>query len=171
MAKNKKNAAAAAQVENVVVANEAVVENVVEAAETPQTEDKAAAAKAEAERLMAAAKEAAAAAKAAAKEAKEAAKKAKAFSSRPVRKSYFEVRVVDKMQDVVLEGEFVSKSDVHYCAEKTAIDCLASLREQFNYDEHVYYLFKVAKTDVQAASRRLISTLYLDEETNQIVID
>ena len=171
MAKNKKNAAAAAQVENVVAANDAVVENVVEAAEAPQTEDKAAAAKAEAERLMAAAKEAAAAAKAAAKEAKEAAKKAKAFSSRPVRKSYFEVRVVDKMQDVVLEGEFVSKSDVHYCAEKTAIDCLASLREQFNYDEHVYLIFKVAKTDEEGANRQLISTLYLDEETNQIVID
>lgn len=170
MAKNKKNAAAAAQVENVVVAEATVVENAQVAQEQPQAEDKAAEAKAEAERLMAAAKEAAAAAKAAAKEAKEAAKKAKAFTSRPVRKSYFEVRVIEKIQDIALEGEFLTKSDVHYCAEKAAIDTLAQLREDNGYDEHVYLIFKVSKSE-EFPCRQLISTVFLDEETNQIVID
>ena len=170
MAKNKKNAAAAAQVENVVVAEATVVENAQVAQEQPQAEDKVAEAKAEAKRLMAAAKEAAAAAKAAAKEAKEAAKKAKAFASRPVRKSYFEVRVCDTLGDISLESEFVTKSDVHYCAEKAAIDAVASLREQFGSTEHVYLIFKVSKSE-EFPTRSLISQVYLDETTNQIVID
>lgn len=162
MANKKNNAAKAAQVENITVKNEE--ERLAQLAK----EDKAAAAKAEAERLAQLAKEAKAAAEAAKAEAKEAAKKAKAFSSRPVRKSYFEVRVVDNIQSVTLEGEFVAKSDVHYCAEKTAIDNLASLREQFGYDEHVYIINKVTKDEER---RIFLGAVYLDKETNQIVID
>ena len=163
MAKNKKNAAAAAQIENVVVANEAVVENVVEAAETIQTEDKVAAAKAEAERLMAAAKEAAAAAKAAAKEAKEAAKKAKAFSSRPVRTCYFIAYYEDN------EEAYIGKGDVHYCVEKSAIDEVARQRED-DEEYRTVCIYKVRKDD-ENAERQLISKVYIDAETKQIVID
>ena len=166
---SKKNkAAAAAQVENVNVVSMpevAQVENV----NAPEV-SKADQLKSEAERLLAEAKAAKEAAKQAAKEAKEAAKKAKALTSRPVRKSFFEVRVSDNIQDAILEGEFVTKSDVHYCAEKAAIDAIAQLREDNGYDEHVYLIFKVNKSE-ECPTRQLISMVYLDEETNQIVID
>ena len=132
----KKNNAVKAQVENVNAVENTTAEATPQVApqaevENSELETKAEKAKAEAARLMEQAKKAAQEAKAAAKEAREAAKKAKAFTSRPVRKNTFEVRVCQKMADVTLGGEYVDNSDVHI----------------------------------------LISKLYLDLETNQIIID
>ena len=178
----KKNKAVKAQVENVNAVENTTAEatpQVVPQAEVENSEleTKAEKAKAEAARLMEQAKKAAQEAKAAAKEAREAAKKAKAFTSRPVRKNTFEVRVCQKMADVTLGGEYVDKSDVHYCAEKIAIDCLTELRAEGNNDEDkskVYLINKVSKeTDENGEPKEsiLISKLYLDLETNQIIID
>lgn len=178
----KKNNAVKAQVENVNAVENTTAEATPQVApqaevENSELETKAEKAKAEAARLMEQAKKAAQEAKAAAKEAREAAKKAKAFTSRPVRKCTFEVRVCQKMADVTLGGEYVDKSDVHYCAEKIAINCLTELRAEGNNDEDkskVYLINKVSKeTDENGEPKEsiLISKLYLDLETNQIIID
>lgn len=175
----KKNNAVEAQVENVNAVENTTAENTTPQAEVENSEleSKAEKAKAEAARLMEQAKKAAQEAKAAAKEAREAAKKAKAFTSRPIRKNTFEVRVCQKMTDFTFGGEYVDKSDVHYCAEKIAIDCLTELRAEGNSDEDkskVYLINKVSKeTDENGEpyESTLISKLYLDLETNQIIID
>lgn len=178
----KKNNAVKVQVENVNAVENTTAEATPQVApqaevENSELETKAEKAKAEAARLMEQAKKAAQEAKAAAKEAREAAKKAKAFTSRPIRKSTFEVRVCQKMADVTLGGEYVDKSDVHYCAEKIAINCLTELRAEGNNDEDkskVYLINKVSKeTDENGEPKEsiLISKLYLDLETNQIIID
>lgn len=178
----KKDNAVKAQVENVNAVENTTAEATPQVApqaevENSELESKAEKAKAEAARLMEQAKKAAQEAKAAAKEAREAAKKAKAFTSRPVRKNTFEVRVCQKKADVALGGEYVDKSDVHYCAEKIAIDCLTELRAEGNNDEDkskVYLISKVSKeTDENGEPKEsiLVSKLYLDLETNQIVID
>lgn len=178
----KKNNAVKAQVENVNAVENTTAKATPQVApqaevENSELETKAEKAKAEAARLMEQAKKAAQEAKAAAKEAREAAKKAKAFTSRPVRKSTFEVRVCQKMADITLGGEYVDKSDVHYCAEKIAINCLTELRAEGNNDEDkskVYLINKVSKeTDENGEPKEsiLISKLYLDLETNQIIID
>ena len=178
----KKNNAVKAQVENVNAVENTTAEATPQVApqaevENSELETKAEKAKAEAARLMEQAKKAAQEAKAAAKEAREAMKKAKAFTSRPVRKNTFEVRVCQKMADVTLGREYVDKSDVHYCAEKIAIDCLTELRAEGNNDEDkskVYLINKVSKeTDENGEPKEsiLISKLYLDLETNQIIID
>ena len=178
----KKNNAVKAQVENVNAVENTTAEATPQVApqaevENSEVESKAEKAKAEAARLMEQAKKAAQEAKAAAKEAREAMKKAKAFTSRPVRKNTFEVRVCQKIADVTLGGEYVDKSDVHYCAEKIAIDCLTELRAEGNNDEDkskVYLINKVSKeTDENGEPKEsiLISKLYLDLETNQIIID
>ena len=178
----KKNNAVKAQVENVNTVENTTAEATPQVApqaevENSELESKAEKAKADAARLMEQAKKAAQEAKAAAKEAREAAKKAKAFTSRPIRKSTFEVRVCQKMADVTLGGEYVDKSDVHYCAEKIAINCLTELRAEGNNDEDkskVYLISKVSKeTDENGEPKEsiLISKLYLDLETNQIIID
>lgn len=178
----KKNNAVKAQVENVNAVENTTAEATPQVApqaevENSELESKAEKAKADAARLMEQAKKAAQEAKAAAKEAREAAKKAKAFTSRPIRKSTFEVRVCQKMADVTLGGEYVDKSDVHYCAEKIAINCLTELRAEGNNDEDkskVYLINKVSKeTDENGEPKEsiLISKLYLDLETNQIIID
>ena len=126
-------------------------------------------AKNEADELMAKAKKAAIEAKKAAIEAKEAAKKAKAFTSRPVRKCTFEVR--DSQNNVI------TKSDVHYCAEKAAIDTLMEVRATIDSKEwgtYKYSLFKVKKEDLkneEANSGLIVSQLYIDTATGQIVID
>ena len=179
---SKKNNAVKAQVENVNTVENTTAEATPQVApqaevENSELESKAEKAKADAARLMEQAKKAAQEAKAAAKEAREAAKKAKAFTSRPIRKSTFEVRVCQKMADVTLGGEYVDKSDVHYCAEKIAINCLTELRAEGNNDEDkskVYLINKVSKeTDENGEPKEsiLISKLYLDLETNQIIID
>jgi len=175
----KKNNAVKAQVENKNVVENPSVEAMAPKAENPtqELETKAETAKAAAARLMEQAKKAAEEAKKAAKEAREAAKKAKAFTSRPVRKNYFEVRVCQSMAEVTLGGEFMDKSDVHYCAEKSAINALIELRAEGSNDDDmskVYLINKVSKeTDEngEPKERTLVSKLYLDLETNQIVID
>ena len=160
----KKNNAVKAQVENVNAVENTTAEATPQVAPQAEVENSELESKAEK-------------AKAAAKEAREAMKKAKAFTSRPVRKNTFEVRVCQKMADVTLGGEYVDKSDVHYCAEKIAIDCLTELRAEGNNDEDkskVYLINKVSKeTDENGEPKEsiLISKLYLDLETNQIIID
>lgn len=117
-------------------------------------------AKIEAARLAEEAKKAAAAAKEAAKAAKEAAEKAKAMTSRPVRLARFQAE---------LDGDVISKTDVHYCAEKAAIDYMAELRTEGNYTGQIIEIWKRYKsaegTDVR------LSQVYIDEATGQIVID
>ena len=152
---------------NKKAAEKAINENV-NNVENSQLETMAKKAKDEANELMAKAKQAAEAAKKAAAEAKEAAKKAKAFTSRPVRKCTFEV---------ACNGDFVTKSDVHYCAEKAAIDALMEIRatvESDHWNEYGYSIHKVSKEtneDGMPVSSIEISQLYIDKTTGQIVIE
>lgn len=152
-------------------AEKAINENVnksVNNAENSQLEIMAKKAKQEANELMEKAKKAAIEAKKAAIEAKEAAKKAKSFTSRPVRKCTFEV---------ACNGDFVTKSDVHYCAEKAAIDALMEIRatvESDHWNEYGYSIHKVSKEtneDGTPVSSIEISQLYIDKTTGQIVIE
>lgn len=136
-------------------------------AENSQLEIMAKKAKQEANELMEKAKKAAIEAKKAAIEAKEAAKKAKSFTSRPVRKCTFEV---------ACNGSFVTKSDVHYCAEKAAIDALMEIRATVESDHwnDGYSIHKVSKEtneDGTPVSSIEISQLYIDKTTGQIVIE
>ena len=139
--------------------------------ENTQLNDMAMQAKKAADELLAKAKEAEEVAKKAAAEAKEAAKKAKAFTSRPVRKCTFEVCERDYKDNVV------AKSDVHYCAEKTAIDALAEIRataDPSTWAEYGYLICKVSKElgeDGKPISSIIVSTLTIDQTTGQIVID
>ena len=160
----KKNDAKKAQVENVnVVANNTEVEaksqevaKKAEAAEKPSNDLKA-----RADALIAEAKRLKDEAKQAAKEAKEAAKKAKALTSRPMRKFYFETTTKD---------ELVMKSDVHYCAEKAAIDALTELRNQEGEVSSPIYEIRKMYKDPSQGEGLLIEKLYLNEE-KQIVIE
>ena len=165
MKKSSTKKAVNAVVENVAV--EPVVENVA-VQELPTQEqaaaNAAAAAKAEAEELMAKAKAAAAAAKAAAKEAKAAAAKAKAFSSRPVRKSYF-IAYLEGDRDAI-----IGKGDVHYCVEKAAIDEAIRQRDE-EVELHTVCLYKVDKADAERENMMLVSKIYIDPVTKQVVID
>ena len=145
-------------------AKKAINENVnksVNNAENSQLEIMAKKAKQEANELMEKAKKAAI-------EAKEAAKKAKSFTSRPVRKCTFEV---------ACNGDFVTKSDVHYCAEKAAIDALMEIRatvESDHWNEYGYSIHKVSKETNEngmPVSSIEISQLYIDKTTGQIVIE
>lgn len=144
---SKKNMAEKAQNENV----NAVVTN-------PELEK----AKSEAARLADEAKKAAKAAKEAAKAAKEAAEKAKVFSGRPVRLARFEAQ---------LGTEVISKTDVHYCAEKAAIDYVADLRNNGEYTDQVIEIWKVYKDEQWAEKNVCLSKVYVDATTGQIVID
>ena len=137
-----------------------------EQAQDAQT--KADAAKAEAKRLMAEAKQAAANAKAAAKEAKQAAAKAKALTQRPVRKRTFKAFYENDCSTVI------SKSDVHYCVEKDAIDECVRQREQWLEDQvegtlNPVLVYSCSKENDE--DRVLICTVRVDKETNQIVIE
>lgn len=144
---SKKNMAEKAQNENVNV----VVTN-------PELEK----AKSEAARLADEAKKAAKAAKEAAKAAKEAAEKAKVFSGRPVRLARFEAQ---------LGTEVISKTDVHYCAEKAAIDYVTDLRNNGEYTDQVIEIWKVYKDEQRAEKNVCLSKVYVDATTGQIVID
>ncbi len=157
----KKNNANKAQVESVnVVANNANVEAQTQEAPKAEVAKKPGDdLKARAEALVAEAKKLKEEARQAAKEAKEAAKKAKALTSRPIRKFYFETRV---------DGEFMMKSDVHYCAEKAAIDALTEARSQEETTTHIYEIIKVTKENKEA--ELFIEKLYLNDE-KQIVIE
>ena len=139
-----------------------------EQAQVQDTQAKADAAKAEAKRLMAEAKQAAANAKAAAKEAKQAAAKAKALTQRPVRKRTFKAFYENDCSTVI------SKSDVHYCVEKDAIDECVRQREQWLEDQvegtlNPVLVYSCSKENDE--DRVLICTVRVDKETNQIVIE
>ena len=136
-----------------------VVENVVENVAKGTVENTSDSLKAKAEALINEAKRLKDEAKKAAKEAKEAAKKAKALTSRPIRAFYFEVRV---------NNEFVAKSDVHYCAEKVAIDTLTELRANEASEIPEYTIYKVMKDDTCNAT--LVEKLRLNDD-KQIVIE
>lgn len=118
--------------------------------------------KSEASRLAEEAKQAAKVAKEAMKAAKQAAEKAKVFSSRPVRLARFEAQ---------LGTEVISKTDVHYCAEKAAIDYVADLRNNGTYEDQVIEIWKVYKDEKWAEKNVCLSKVYIDVTTGQIVID
>ena len=98
-------------------------------------------------------------------------------NSRPVRLSTFQIYCVDiddKFDKNSLTGEFVKKSDVHYCAEKDAIDMVAHFLENCDECPYRYLLYKTSKElgeDGLPKSVTLISTIYGDSETKQVVID
>lgn len=118
--------------------------------------------KSEAARLAEEAKQASKAAKEAAKAAKEAAEKAKVFSGRPVRLARFVA---------TWDGITISKTDVHYCAEKAAIDYVADLRNSGTYTDQVIEIWKVYKDEKWAEKDVCLSKVYIDVTTGQIVID
>lgn len=99
------------------------------------------------------------------------AKKA-ASKSRPVRMSTFLVLACNSKEEAVARvGEQVSKSDVHYCAEKTAIDLLAELVKDGTWNENYYAIVKHSKADTDGQNDVHVETLWVDKETNQIVIE
>ena len=105
--------------------------------------------------------EAAKAAKAAVKAAKEA---AKGFGSRPIRTSYF-IALYSTDESVIIK-----KGDVHYVVEKAAIDEVIRQRDE-NEEYRSISLYKIRKDDNERENRILVSQIYIDSETNQVVID
>lgn len=100
--------------------------------------------------------------------------------SRPVRLSTFQVRVMlsEELASVnvnnILAGEFMSKSDVHYCAEKNAIDTVTDRIEAGIGYEFTCLIYKVSKErdeNDEPKEFTLISKVYADESTDQVVID
>lgn len=95
--------------------------------------------------------------------------------SRPVRLSTFMLTVVEN-KDADEVGEVVMKSDVHYCTEKAGIDILVDSIKESNEDEsrakneYVYRIYKIRKAD-DAGNPKLVSQMYVDWETKQVVID
>lgn len=90
--------------------------------------------------------------------------------SRPVRMSTFVVRVcLSKTTAIIGEGEQMFKSDVHYCAEKAAIDVLAEDIKCDQTNEYVYAICKRSKAN--EGEETVIELLWIDQETNQIVIE
>ena len=102
---------------------------------------------------------------------------AKSNSPRPVRLATFQIFVVandDQYEINTLSGEFVKKSDVHYCAEKDAIDMVAHYLENCDECPYRYLLYKTSKElgeDGNPKSVTLVSTIYGDSDTKQVVID
>lgn len=98
-------------------------------------------------------------------------------NSRPVRLSTFQIYAVacdDKYEINALSGEFVKKSDVHYCAEKDAIDMVVYYLETCYECPYKYLLYKTSKEldeNQNPKSVTLISTIYGDSETLQVVIE
>lgn len=157
------NNAVKAQNESVnVVANNTAEQKAPKAAEQKAPEaaemDPVAQAKKEAQELMERAKEAAKKAKEAAAEAKKAAQAAKVFTSRPKRLATWAIKSLD--------GAELTKSDVHYVAEKYGIDYVAAQREA-GESEAAVVLVKRAK-DTQEET--VISNIYVDEN-GHITID
>lgn len=90
--------------------------------------------------------------------------------SRPVRMSTFVVRVcLSKTAAIIGEGEQMFKSDVHYCAEKAAIDVLAEDIKCGQKNEYVYAICKRSKANEE--NEVVVELLWTDQETNQIVIE
>lgn len=157
---SKKNNAAKAQNENVNVVANNVTEKAVQTPQATAELTDAAKKAAEAKALMEEAKKMAAEAKEAAKKAREAAAAAKAFTSRPKRACYWVA-----VQAGLSLANYINKSDVHYVAEKAAIDYVAAEREAGRNEKvELYKVNKETKAEV------LVSTIYLDEN-NCIVID
>lgn len=105
---------------------------------------------------------------AAAKQKLAAAKKANS-KSRPVRLSTFTLTVAEK-KGTEEYGEFISKSDVHYCTEKAAIDILTEDIKNGTPNEYIYKVWKTNKAD-EKVEPKLVEELWIDKETNQIVIE
>lgn len=159
---NKANEQVQAQVENTQAEAQTTDVQATDAQANADT------AKAEAKRLMAEAKEAAAKAKLAAKEAKEAAAKAKALTQRPIRKRTFKAFHADDAHTVI------SKSDVHYCVEKDAIDDCIRMRELWLEEGNAEVLIPVQVFSCSKENdedRILICTIRVDQDTNQIFIE
>lgn len=104
----------------------------------------------------------------------------KSNSMRPVRLSTFQIRVIVNedysrtLAETTLLGEFVTKSDVHYCAEKDGIDMVAHLLENCGNCEYTYLLYKVSKErdeNDEPKSFTFVSAIYGDNNTMQVVID
>ena len=99
--------------------------------------------------------------------------------SRPVRMSTFVIYCVANDEKLVNEsttlvGEYVTKSDVHYCAEKEAIDMVNGQFRDMDMCEYIYLLYKVSKEkneDGSPKSVTLVSRIYGDDDTKQVVID
>ena len=98
-------------------------------------------------------------------------------SSRPVRLASFQIFVLaleDQYEINALSGEFVTKSDVHYCAEKDAIDMVAHYLENCDECPFRYLLYKCSKEvdeNEVPKSVTLVSAIYGDSDTKQVVID
>lgn len=97
--------------------------------------------------------------------------------SRPVRLATFAIYCVanDEVFNAnELSGDFVKKSDVHYCAEKDAIDLVNHYLEAMGMCEFTYLLYKISKEKNEDGSPKevtLMSKIYADEATEQVVID
>ena len=101
-------------------------------------------------------------------------------SSRPVRLASFQVRVI-ATEDLAsvnaitsLVGEYMCKSDVHYCAEKEAIDVVNNRIEAGIGYEFTYLIYKVSKElneNEEPKEFTLVSKVYADQNTDQVVID
>lgn len=98
-------------------------------------------------------------------------------SSRPVRLNSFQIRVIaygDQYETDALSGEFINKSDVHYCAEKDAIDMVAEYLASCDECPYQYLLYKTSKELDEEGNPKsviLVSTIYGDTNTKQVVID
>lgn len=114
---------------------------------------------------------------------------------RPVRLQAWAVYQCDANTEVCEQNlKFVYKSDVHYCAEKVAIDLISHYLTTTNKCEYKYILCKIHKnTKVGEKTKKsvidkildnnitnvneekfegtIISTIYVDESTKQVVID
>lgn len=102
--------------------------------------------------------------------AKLAAAKKATTKSRPVRMSTFIARVcLTRTAALIGEGEQMFKSDVHYCAEKSVIDVLAEDIKQGQKNEYVYAICKHSKATEE--NEIVVELLWIDPETNQIVIE
>lgn len=102
------------------------------------------------------------------------------INSRPVRLCTFVVSVIstEELAGVSpkskMVGEVSFKSDVHYCAEKWAIDEIAARIEAGVGYEYTYIVYKVTKELTKEGNPKkcqYVSKVYADENTNQIVID
>lgn len=101
--------------------------------------------------------------------------KQKLESGRPVRLCEFSVYCIDSeatkglIDDGDAKGEFVVKSDVHYKSEKAAIDMAKGRITDDKVDtSYTYLLYKVNK---KTGNALLVSKIYIDESTKQVVIE
>lgn len=93
-------------------------------------------------------------------------------SARPVRLNRFEVHeydIIDEPNVHTIPSDMpIFKSDVHYCAEKFAIDYITHMGQN-DVANTKLALYKTAKNDDISAV--LVSVIWWDEDTKQVVID